>query len=140
MAKNSEYLSVSELAASLGKSKQWIYVLVNRDPELRKYMTMIDGHKKFRKAVIAEYFRQEVVVKPEDELVSTLREQLALANKQIEELTEALKHEQLLHGQTAARLQQMTLMIEDKQKSESQPAPRPEPVRRRKGLRGLFGL
>ena len=137
MAKNSEYLSVSELAASLGKSKQWIYVLVNRDPELRKYMTMIDGHKKFRKAVIAEYFRQEVVVKPEDELVSTLREQLARANKQIEELTEALKHEQLLHGQTAARLQQMTLMIEDKQ---NRPAHSPEPVRRRKGLRGLFGL
>lgn len=136
MAKNTDCISVAELAERIQKSRQWIYTLVNKDPELRKYVVMSNGRKMFRKAVIAEYFQQEVE-KPEDELVTLLREQLAAANKQIEELTEALKREQFLHGQTAARLQQ--LMIEDKQK----PAPRPEQAKaapRRKGLRGLFGL
>ena len=135
MGKNPDYLSVAELADSVQKSKQWIYRLIKTDDAFVKYVETIDGKQMIKKTVIPEFFGYTEVVKPENLLVSTLQEQLAIANKRADDLSEALKNEQLLHAQTAARLQQATLLLEDLQKQpdpEQQPDPEPsedpEPV------------
>lgn len=123
----SQYLSVAEVSAQTGKSRQWIYKLVNNNVAFSKYVATFNGKQKIHKSAITEYFNGHTVVKPVDEYTNLLRQQLDLANKRIDELTEALKNEQLLHGQTTARLQQVTLLLEDTRKPET-PTSEPDPV------------
>lgn len=133
-AKNPDYLSVSELADSVQKSKQWIYRLVKTDSEFSKYVVTVDGKQKIKKAAITEFFGYTENGKPEDPLVTILKDQISSQKQQIDSLqrtidnlSEMLKAEQVLHGQTSARLQQATLLIEDLRK-QAAPENAEEPV------------
>ena len=137
MAKNPEYMSVAELADSVQKSKQWIYRLVKTDSEFAKYVVNVDGKQKIKKSAIPEFFGYTEVVKPEDQLMSILTEQVNSQRQQIEALQrtidslhEMLKAEQLLRANADQRIMLLEDKLQQAEHTEEEPvqqaAPEPE--------------
>jgi hypothetical protein len=141
MARDPNYISIAELAEQVGKTKQWIYRMLQEKPELARYVRVIDGKKKVHKSIIWKVFgvgvetevnEQETTPEtPEAAFLRVLQEQLkekdkqlAEKDKQIADLYEALRRDQILHGETAARLKETTARLqalEDRQAANVAP-------------------
>lgn len=126
--KNSDYISVSELAKLVGKSPQWVYKMIKQKPSFYDYIKVIDGHKKVHKSAVWQVFGVEyegftsddkpVETDSKPDTMTILVEQLKNQQQQIESLqrtiealTDALKAEQILRANADARIK----MLEDKQ-------------------------
>lgn len=118
MAKNSEYMSVQEVAEIVHKSPQWIYKLINRKATLSGYARTIGGSKKIHKSAIWEVFGVEYEghkpgeEKKRDSGDDWFTKQLEKKDAQIEamqrtidSLTESLRNEQLLHANANRRIE-----------------------------------
>ena len=144
----SEYITIAELSKLVGKSNQSIYKKMKQKPSFNQYIRIFDGKKYVHKSAVWEEFGVEIEgfkpvedkglenTQPDDQLISVLtdrinsqKQQIEAMQRTIDSLGEMLKAEQLLHGQTAARLQQATLLIEELRKQPEQPKQTADPER-----------
>lgn len=118
--KNADYLSIAELADRVGKTRQWIYRMIEK-PEIAQYVRVVDGNKKVHKSVAWRFFNVNPEIEvdnvntqetkpetPDQALVRILQEQLRNRDEEIKTLHEDLRMAQLLHAETAARLKEST--------------------------------
>ena len=86
--KNADYLSIAELADRVGKTRQWIYRMIEK-PEIAQYVRVVDGNKKVHKSVAWRFFNVNPEIEvdnvntqetkpetPDQALVRILQEQL----------------------------------------------------------------
>lgn len=126
------YVTVQELSAIVGRSKQSIYRRMTPDNPFWKYVHSFKGIKMVHKAAISEVYGIEYEFAPnyeeaiEDQaetndstqLLKLLQGQIEKKDKQISDmqrtidnLHEALNAEQLLNGQNTLRIQELTALI-----------------------------
>lgn len=118
-----DYLTVKEFATMVEKSPQSVYKRLERKENKVKYMFTYDGRKYIHKAAVWDLYGidagfnthvndTETAIQPEDEqdhtyhFIAILKEQIVTKDKQIADLTELLKHEQMLHAATQSKLQE----------------------------------
>lgn len=110
---NQEYITVKEFAKRAGISVQAVYQ--NIDKKLKPYLELIDGKKMLNIQALQDIYgvpeikddEQEV----DNELISFLKDQLEVKDRQITELQKLLDQQQQLTLKTQIRLE----MLEQKE-------------------------
>lgn len=133
--KNSDYISIAELSATVNRSRQWIYKMIDTKPSFKAYVRIIDGKKMIHKSVIwkefgigVEHIQDDAAeelppVTPEEKTISLLEAQLKEKDEQIKRKDEQINN--LLSAQMA--LHNRIMALEDKLISTPEPETAKEP-------------
>lgn len=133
----SEYLTIKDFASQAHVTVQSIYKKIREKPDFMRYVATFNKVKMIHKSALQEVYgisdgADEASGQPEEskpdsnqqmELIDLLKEQLRAKDKQIADLTEALKAEQILRSNADQRIKLLESRTDQPEAGTKEPEP-----------------